>query len=356
MKKTTNGAEDSERNKNRPSDGNSGPNTARNLPENRGQTSKARRVSGFTGLYALFRKEMADQLRSRRFLIMLLLIGGTSFASLYGAISELAESTSDYLFLELYTSSGSSIPSFMSFIALLGPIVGLALGFDAINSERQSNTLNRLVAQPIYRDSIIIGKFLAGTAVIAIVIYTMGIALGAIGVLATGLTPDGEEVLRIFFFLTFTVVYIAFWLALAILFSTVCRHSATSALVTIALWIFFSIFMSLLATIIAGAVYPINTYYGQMFNQVKYYTLKLNLNRISPYYLYSEAVTTIMNPSVRSVNVVTTSQLVGAISSYLSLGQSLLLVWPHLVGLIAEMIVAFGCSYIGFMRQEIRTN
>ncbi|MCC8051742.1 MAG: ABC transporter permease [Clostridiales bacterium] len=319
-----------------------------------GQSS--RRVSGFTGLSALFRKEMADQLRSRRFLILLILIGATSFASFYGAISELSESTSDYLFLELYTSSGSSIPSFMSFIALLGPIVGLALGFDAINSERQSNTLNRLVAQPIYRDSIIIGKFLAGTTVIAIVIFTIGIAAGAVGVLATGLTPTGEEAMRIFFFLIFTVVYIAFWLALAILFSTVCRHSATSALITIALWIFFSIFMSLLAQIIAGAVYPINTQYGQMFNQVKYYTLKLNLNRISPYYLYSEAVSTILNPSVRAVNVVTTSQLVGAISSYLSLGQSLLLVWPHLVGMIAEMIVAFGCSYIGFMRQEIRAN
>ncbi|MCD7736205.1 MAG: ABC transporter permease [Lachnospiraceae bacterium] len=318
----------------------------------------SRRVSSFTGIYALFRKEMADQLRSRRFLIMLILVGATSIASLYGAVTTLleAESTSDYMFLELYTSSGNSIPSFMSFIALLGPIVGLTLGFDAINSERQSNTLNRLVAQPIYRDSIIIGKFLAGTAVIAIVIYSMGVLLGAVGVITTGLKPDGEEVMRIFCFLTFTVIYIAFWLALSILFSVVCRHSATSALMSIAVWIFFSIFMSLLATIIASAVYPIDTYYGQMFNQVNYYTLKLNLNRISPYYLYSEAVATIMDPSVRSVNVETTSQLVGAISGYLSFGQSLLLVWPHLVGLAAEMLVAFGCSYVGFMRQEIRTN
>jgi ABC-2 type transport system permease protein len=93
-----------------------------------------------------------------------------------------------------------------------------------------------------------------------------------------------------------------------------------------------------------------------MMNTVKYYTLELNLNLISPYYLYSEAVSTIMNPSVRSVNVVTMSQLVGAISGYLSLGQSLLLVWPHLTGLAALMMIAFGGSYIGFMRQEVRTN
>ncbi len=316
-----------------------------------------RKVNGTTGLHALFRKEFADHLRSRRFFLLLLLIGATSFASLAGAVSGLADQAgSDFMFLKLYTTSGNSIPSFMSFIALLGPIIGLALGFDAVNSERQTGTLNRLVAQPIYRDSIIIGKFLAGTAVIAIIIYVMGIALGAVGIIVTGLKPSSEEVWRILIFLTFTVIYNAFWLALSILFSVVCRHSATSALSSIALWIFFSMFMSLIASIVANMAYPLNTEWQQMFNTYKNYSLQLNLNRISPYYLYSEAVSTIMNPSIRSVNIVTTNQLVGAISGYLSLGQSLLLVWPHLTGLVALMLVTFGVSYVGFMKQEIRTN
>ena len=312
-----------------------------------------------TGRNALVRKELADHLKSKRFLILLLLIGCTSFASLYGAISGLSDaiqSDSNFIFLKLYTSSGSSIPSFMSFIALLGPIVGLALGFDAVNSERSSGTLNRLVSQPIYRDAIIVGKFLAGTIVIAIVIFTMGIGLGAVGMAATGLVPDVEEVFRILIFLFFTVVYIAFWLAMSILFSVICRHSATSALASISVWIFFAIFMSLVASIVANAVYPVNDQYSAMFNSLNNYTLNQNLNRISPYYLYSEAVSTIMNPSVRSVNVVTVSQLTGAISGYLSLGQSLLLVWPHLTGLAALMLIAFGGSYVGFMRQEIRSN
>lgn len=312
-----------------------------------------------TGRNALVRKELADHLKSKRFLILLLLIGCTSFASLYGAISGLSDaiqSDSNFIFLKLYTSSGSSIPSFMSFIALLGPIVGLALGFDAVNSERSNGTLNRLVSQPIYRDAIIVGKFLAGTIVIAIVIFSMGIALGAVGMAATGLVPDVEEVFRILIFLFFTVVYIAFWLAMSILFSVICRHSATSALASISVWIFFAIFMSLVANIVANAVYPVNDQYSAMINSLNNYTLNQNLNRISPYYLYSEAVSTIMNPSVRSVNVVTVSQLTGAISGYLSLGQSLLLVWPHLTGLAALMLIAFGGSYVGFMRQEIRAN
>lgn len=315
------------------------------------------RVSGMTGLGALFRKEFADHLKSRRFLILLILIGSTGIASLYGAISALPDvSGSSYLFLNLYTASGNSIPSCMSFIALLGPIIGLALGFDAVNSERSSGTLNRLLSQPIYRDSIIIGKFLAGAALIAVIIYSMGTALGAFGVLAAGIRPTGEEVWRILIFLTFTVIYISFWLALSILFSVFCRHAATSALAAISLWLFFSIFMSLVATIIANAAYPIGDDYHMLVNSLPNYTLQQGLNRISPYYLYSEAVSTIMNPTVRSVNVVTVDQLVGAVSGYLSLGQSLLLVWPHLVGLAALMLVAFAGSYIGFMRQEVRSS
>lgn len=275
------------------------------------------------GLRVLFEKELSDHLNSKRFLILLILICGTGFAS---------------------------------FIGLLGPFVGLVLGFDAVNGERNNGTLNRLVAQPIYRDSVIIGKFLAGTAVISLLVCSMGIIIGAAGVLSTGLLPETEEVLRILVFLFYTIVYIAFWLGLAILFSVLCRHTATSAMAVIALWLFFAIFMSLFANIIANAVYPMDTQINMLINSLDNYTLELNLNRISPYYLYSEVVSTVMNPAVRSINVVTVSQLEGAISGYLSFGQSLLLIWPHLVGMLALMLAAFVCSYVGFMRQEIRSS
>ena len=48
----------------------------KNQPKN-----KAKTASASTGRNALVRKELADHLKSKRFLILLLLIGGTSFAS-----------------------------------------------------------------------------------------------------------------------------------------------------------------------------------------------------------------------------------------------------------------------------------
>ena len=289
---------------------------------------------------ALYHKEMSDHIHSKRFLIVLLLILLTSCASIYGALSSLTPeqaADSGYIFLKLFTLSGNSIPSFTSFIALLGPFVGLALGFDAINSERSEGTLNRLVAQPVYRDAVINGKFLAGAA----------------GLLATGIPPSGEELGRVIVLLFFTSVYICFWLALSILFSVLCRHAATSAMVVIALWIFFALFMTLVVSMAANVLYPV----GQTATASRIldnYNCQMSLNRLSPYYLYSEAVSTIMNPQVRSTNIILPQQLSGAINGYLSLGQSMLLVWPHLTGLLALTAVVFAISYISFMRKEIR--
>lgn len=310
------------------------------------------------GLRALYRKEMSDHIRSKRFLLILTLVVLTSFASLYGALDSIGDvvaTDSNFIFLKLFTTSGSSIPSFVSFIALLGPFVGLTLGFDAINSERASGTLNRLMSQPIYRDSVINGKFLAGAVIIFTMIFAMGGMISAIGLLAIGIPPSFEEVGRIIAFLFFTSVYVCFWLGLSILFSVLCRHAATSALSVIACWLFFTIFLSLLAGIIAAALYPLEGY-QVLFNMVDNYTCELYINRLSPYYLYGEAVTTILNPGVRSVGVVTTSQIEGAIAGYLPFGQSLLLVWPHLTALCAMTLLTFVLSYLKFMRQEIRSN
>ncbi|MCR5330431.1 MAG: ABC transporter permease [Lachnospiraceae bacterium] len=317
----------------------------------------------YHSLTALYQKEMADHVTSKRFIIILILVIAMTIASVYGAVTGIKSALKDtdsfdtgFMFLKLFTMGGSSIPSYMSLIALIGPFIGLILGFDSINAEKNNGTLNRLVSQPIYRDSIIIGKFLASSTLIAVMVLSTGIAVGCAGFLATGILPSGEEISRILIYLVYTIIYICFWLAMSMLFSVFTRHATTSALASIALWLFFAIFMSLLAGILANAVYPVNTDYQQSINAFDNYNMDLNLNRFSPYYLYSEAGSVLMNPAARAINAISYAQLVGALSSYLPLGQSLLLVWPHLVGLLALTLAAFTISYIGFMRQEIRSS
>ena len=306
---------------------------------------------GFTTLY---RKELADHFHSARFKLLFVLLTLTSLAALYGALGSLADSTSsEYIFLSMYTTSGSSIPSFASFLAYLTPLVGLALGFDAINRERSQGTLNRLVSQPIHRDAVINAKFLAGSTVILMMIFFVGILAGALGLVAIGVPPTGEELLRLFSYLLLTAFYTMLWLGISILCSVLCKHAATSALIVIALWIYLTVFASMVASVIANLCYPLEGMQGY-FNTLNNYQLQLSLERTSPYYLYSEAATTLLNPDVRFIGFTTTDALSGALAGYLSFEQSVLLVWPHLTCMVALVLLSFTVSYIVFMRQGIR--
>lgn len=312
-------------------------------------------------LRVLFEKETADFINGKRMLLFILLMALITVTGFYAAVSGLADviangsSSADFPFLKLFTVSANSIPSYSSLMALMGPFIGIFMGFDAINSERTEGTLNRLISQPLYRDNIIIGKFLAGIFITAVMVFSSGILIAAVGIYTTGLIPTGAEAVRLLIYLCFCVAYIGFWLAVAILFSTVCKHAATSALACIAVWLFCAIFISLLAGIIAGTLYPVGgNDMESLMNEMKNYDCGQSINRLSPYYLFGEAASTLLNPSVRSVNAVTMTQLSGALVSTLSVGQSMLLVWPHLTALIALVLLAFAISYAAFMRQEIR--
>lgn len=316
--------------------------------------SGLKRVHG--GFSALYQKELADHFHSARFKLVFGLLILTSLASLYGALSSIADSvseSSEYIFLSLYTLSGSSIPSVGSFLAYLTPLAGLVLGFDAINRERSQGTLTRLVSQPIHRDSVIVAKFLSGMTAIAVMVFFVGIMVGGLGLMSIGIPPGKEEVLRIASYLLMTVFYTSMWMGIAMLCSILCRHAATSALIVIALWIYFTLFASMITEIIANICYPLEGIEGY-YNLMDNYELQQTLNRTSPYYLYCEAVSTLLNPNVRTIGITTTESLSGAIASYLSFDQSVLLIWPHLTCMVALTMAAFTVSYIAFMRQEIR--
>jgi ABC-2 type transport system permease protein len=79
------------------------------------------------------------------------------------------------------------------------------------------------------------------------------------------------------------------------------------------------------------------------------------LARLSPATLYGETVLAILHPATRTLGPVYLSQLQGAVmGAPLPLGDSLLLAWPQIVGLIAATILLFAAGYVVFQRQEVR--
>ncbi len=309
------------------------------------------------GLLSVFLKELTDQFGSRRFMLITLIIVITGLFSSYTASEALGEEqflSEEYLFLNLFTSAGGGLPSFLFFISFFGPLLGIILGFDAINGERTRGTLSLILSQPVYRDVIINGKFLASIATVAIMIASIMVMIAGISIAKLGVIPNGQEVARALLFFVACVLYVAFWTSLAILFSIVFEKSSTSALMSIALWIFLAFFVYMIAGVIADEVYPI-TQQSDPALLAKHEGLRTMLLRFSPAVLLEEISIALLNPTVRVFGPMFESQLKGLILTPLSLGQSVLVIWPQFVALIAASIVCFAVSYLTFMRKEIRS-
>ena len=313
------------------------------------------------GMITVFRKELADHFTSWRFLILFFVILLAGVFAIYVAAENIRGTVtagSQFIFLALFTTSGEALPSFLTFIVFFIPIVGIALGFDAINSEKNSGTLSRLLSQPIYRDSVINGKFLAGIVTISVMVTSIVLLVAGLGLRMIGIPPSSEEAIRIIGFLAITIIYGGFWLGLAILFSLLFQRVATSVLASIAIWIFFIFFMYMLAGGVANIIAPVSES-STTEELLRNTGIQLAAMRISPIMLFNESMMVLLVPGARTMGQILQIQASGASASMipnpLSLGQSLLTVWPHLVTLIALTVVCFGISYIKFMREEIRS-
>ena len=305
-------------------------------------------------MFAIVRKELADYVTSVRFVASFILVLLVSAAALWAASEGIrgANLPEGIVFLGLFTTSGTVVPSLTYLVSLLIPIIGIALGFDAINSERVGGTLSRVLAQPVFRDSVINGKFLAGVVTLAIMVAAMLLLIAGYGLSMIGVPPTAEEIIRLFLYFVLTVVYGAFWMGMAILFSVVFRRVAASLLFSLALWLFFSIFILLIAPGIANVLAP--TADGAQAELIRNVELQRMITRVSPNILFQEATTVLLVPLVRSLGIVSQSHAAYMVPNPLSLGQSILLVWPHITGLISLSAICFAASYILFMRQEIR--
>ena len=309
-----------------------------------------REGSPWRGVGVVILKELSDHLTSVRMRVLELLVVLIALAALYGAIQQIRDVTAEdpFLFLRLFTTSREPLPSFVSFLSFLVPLIAIGLGFDAVNGEHNRRTLSRILSQPIYRDALLFGKFIAGLFTLSVSLLALWLLVIGLGLFLLGVPPGGEEMTRAFIFLLVTIAYAGVWLALAMLFSIIFRSAASAALVTLGLWLFLTLIWPALAPAIVAAVAPSG-------NEETLILAAQYLSRLSPSTMFGEAMLAILNPSTRTLGPIYLSQLQGAvIGAPLPLGDSLIIAWPQIVGLVAGTILLFVAGYVVFQRQEVR--
>jgi len=311
------------------------------------------------------RKEFADHVSSARFFVLLIVLGAAAVVPLYFAsdtIKSVASQVNDtrdaFLALFLVTSQGTPIPNVYNFVGIVAPLLGVAFAFDAINSERTDGTLPRLLSQPIYRDDVVNGKFAAGLATITLVMLAVVGVIAGFGIFRLGIVPSAGEVVRLLAWLVLTVLWVSLWLAFGLLLSVVIRRAATAALIGFGVWLLVAIFGQLIVSLVAGVVAPVASA-GSLQDALSLTAISTTIERLLPLTLYQEASGVLLNPTVTTVSTPTTvgqwqqwqQQAQGQLMSF---DQSALLVWPHVVALVAMTAVCFAAAYVWFMRQEVR--
>jgi ABC-2 type transport system permease protein len=317
------------------------------------------------GLAAVYRKELEDHFSSTRFILLFTVILMVSLIMAFMTGSGLRKELEGFarpslVFLLLFTSTGALF-SLAQFVAFFGPLIGLVLGFDAINRERATRTLTKLVSQPIYRDSVINGKFLAGMTTVTVMLTAIALLISGLGLWVLGVVPGPEEVGRLAVYLVLSIVYVGFWLGLAILCSVLFRSMATSALAVLAVWILLAFLWPLVAGLAADTLAPLPAG-GQVEIEtvLRHESIRRAVAYVSPIALYSDATGVVLDPMRKTTRSLVLMGPLERLSltrfqSPLPLGESALVVAPHLILIAATTLLCFGVCYACFMRQEIRT-
>jgi ABC-2 type transport system permease protein len=313
-----------------------------------------REGSALHGFGVVTLKEIADHFTSILVVVLVVLIVATAIAVVRGAIDQIKEITAEdpFLFLRLFTRGGP-LP-LVALLSFLVPLVAIGLGFDSVNGEHNRRTLSRILAQPIYRDALLFGKFAAGLFTLAVSLIVLWLLVIGLGLLGLGVPPNAEEMARALVLLVVTIVYAGFWFALALLCSVLFRSAATAALVALGLWLFLTVLWPLFSPALADAFTTATDILGVLDTRQAF-------ARLAPSVLFNEIVAVVLDPSVRSTQQ---SMLAGLGLALIERGaipdapipllQSVLIVWPQIVGLVAGSILLFVIAYVVFQRQEVR--
>ena len=330
-----------------------------------------REGSPLTGFGAVLGKELADHqsgIRMRVLEILVLLLAFAPVYSLLDKIRQLPIGEDRFLLLYLFSLTATDwIPAFYQILMIVLPVFAIGLGFDSVSSEFNRRTMSRILSQPVYRDAVLLGKFLAGVMTLAISLLVIWMVIVGAGIFFLGVPPTAEELGRSLMFMLCSLAYASVWLALSMLNSTIFRSGAASVLCSLGLWLFFWQAWPLITGPLAELFVPeTQSAFVSAQSLVGFITDRADaeqlVSRISPGTLYAESSIGLLTPQVRSLQNSTAilQQLIpgmrgGAVpGAALSFADSVLLVWPHLAVMVATSILLLTIAYIIFQRQEVR--
>ncbi|HEX4963229.1 MAG TPA: ABC transporter permease subunit [Thermoanaerobaculia bacterium] len=141
-------------------------------------------------------------------------------------------------------------------IAVLLSLLAIFVSYDAVSGERENGTLRLILAQPVGRSSFLIGSSF-GLLCVLLLPLLLGIA---IGLLVLELSPGYElglpQLAAVGAIVFLGALYLAFFVFLSVLISSLCRHSATALIWLILFWLVLVVILPSNGGVLASLVAP----------------------------------------------------------------------------------------------------
>ncbi len=205
-------------------------------------------------LSLIARKEISDAFRNRLFLAALvMLVGLTLIAIGLGAVTVHNRVAEYQQAVEVLKNLGrTDIPpmpllnpiavskNFINYLAMVGALLAMILGFTSINKERQAGTLNLILSRPVYRDQLLTGKVLGNAGLLALLLGAVGLvtwlALGLVG----GVSLSADQVIKLALTMGMSWLYLLTFFLLALFFALWVRNGNHALLLTVIVWLVFA--------------------------------------------------------------------------------------------------------------------
>lgn len=161
-------------------------------------------------------KELRDALRNRWFLFFTV-----AFAGLALALSALAQPVGARLQLSSYSRTAASL---INLVLLFVPLIGLTLGAANLAGDRETGALAYLLAQPVTRAEVMLGKYL-GQALALFATLSLGFGLAGLALAAQQQSGNAVSYLMT---VTLACLLALAMLSLGFLISTAAHKTATA--------------------------------------------------------------------------------------------------------------------------------
>ncbi len=237
----------------------------------------------FANIRTIAEKELRDALRNRWFIVFTI-----AFAGLALALSALIQPGGTQLRMMSYSRTAASL---INLVLLFVPLIGLTLGSANLASDRETGALAYLLAQPVNRLEVLLGKYV-GMAGALLATLTLGFGVAGVALALQGSIQDAGSYL-----LTVLLAYLLAlsMLSLGFLMSTVTQKTTAALGGALFLWLFLVFIgdLGIMGTSVSMRM-PIETVFFiavlnplQMFKLASILTIQANLEVLGPAGLYA---------------------------------------------------------------------